>query len=138
MAEFRNYSFLNVNLIFGAVEIQGFADGDDAVQFEPETNQFNDLAGAKGDVVRSQTNDNRATVRARLLQNSGSNTVLKEIYNLDVLTGTGVFPMTLEDKQLGEIITIKESWIQIIPTVTRGQGVNVMEWIFRGSSFTII
>ena len=132
MAEFKTFSFSNVNVIFGILELKGFGDGDDVVNIELEDNQFNDLAGAKGDVVRSQSNDNRCTVTVKLLQNAVTNKELTTVYNADRLSGTGVRPMTIEDKETGEIYTINNAWINKYPNVVRGQNVNVMEWTFRG------
>lgn len=136
MPEFKNYSFTNANVIFGILELQGFAEGDDVVVIEVETDQFLDMAGAKGDVVRSQSNDNRCTVRVKLLQNSGSNKELTVIYNADRELGTGVQPMIIEDKEVGETYVINNAWIQKYPIISRGQGVNSMEWIFRGDFLT--
>jgi hypothetical protein len=136
MAEFNTFSFTNVNVIFGILELQGFADGDDVVTIEFETDQFTDLAGAKGDVVRVQTNDNRVTVTVNLMQNSGSNAELTAIYNADRDSGTGVAAMIIEDKETNESYIINNAWIQRFPTVTRGQGVNPMSWVFRGDFMT--
>ena len=136
MAEFKNFSFQNVNVIFGILELTGFADGDDVVVIEYEADQFVDMAGAKGDVVRSQTNDNRCTVTIKLLQNSLSNAELTAIFNTDRLSGAGVLPMVINDKETGEAYVINNSWIQKFPTVTRGQGVNSMDWVFRGDFLT--
>jgi len=136
MPKFKTYSFSNVNAIFGILELQGFAEGDDVVVIEPEADQFNDLAGAKGDVVRSQTNDNRCTVTVKLLQNSGSNKELTVIYNADKELGTGVNPLVIEDKETGETYVINNAWIKKYPTVSRGQGINAMEWVFRGDFLT--
>lgn len=136
MAEFNNFSFKNVNVIFGILELTGFADGDDVVNIDYEADQFVDMAGAKGDVVRSQTNDNRCTVTVKLLQNALTNKELTAIYNADRKLGTGVQPMVIEDKETGETYVINNAWISKFPTVTRGQGVNAMEWVFRGDFLT--
>ena len=136
MPEFKTYSFSNVNVIFGIIELQGFAEGDDAVVIELEADQFLDMAGAKGDVVRSQSNDNRCTVTAKLLQTSVSNKELTVIYNADRELGAGVSPMVIEDKETGETFVINNAWIQKYPIITRGQGVNSMDWVFRGDFLT--
>jgi hypothetical protein len=132
MSEFKTFSFSNVNVIFGILQLEGYADGDDVVVIDMETDQFNDLAGAKGDVVRSQSNDNRCTVTVKLLQNSGSNVELTAAYNIDRASGSGVYPMIIEDKETGETYVINNAWIQKYPTVNRGQNVNSMDWVFRG------
>ncbi len=136
MPEFQNYSFTNANVIFGIEELTGYAEGDDVVLVEVETDQFTDLAGAKGDVVRTQTNDNRCTITVKLLQTSASNRALMLLYNTDRETGVGVQPMVIQDKELGETYVVNNSWITKIPTITRGQNPNTMDWIFRGDFLT--
>jgi len=136
MPAFKNYSFANVNVIFGIIELQGFAEGDDVVVITPETEQFADMAGAKGDVARSQTNDNRCTITVKLLQTSNSNKDLTIQFNLDRETGVGVAPLIVEDKESGETYVVNNAWIQQYPDVTRGQGVNSVDWVFRGDFLT--
>ena len=36
MGDFNNYSFGNVNVIYGVLELEGFADGDDVVDINPD------------------------------------------------------------------------------------------------------
>lgn len=136
MAEFKNFSFTNVNAILGILELKGFMEGDDVVTIEMLTDQFSDIAGAKGDVARSQTNDNRATITIKLLQTSSSNKDLTAQYNIDRLTGAGVAPLIIEDKEGGETFVFNNAWITKYPTVIRGQGVNGMEWVLRGDFMT--
>ena len=136
--DFKNYSFKNVNVIFGIEELEGFAEGDDVVVVEPETDEFTDQAGAKGDVVRTQTNDNRCTVTVKLLQTSKSNKVLAGLFNLDRESGVGVAPLIIQNKETGETITINNAWVSIKPTFTRGQSPNSMDWVFRGDFYTYI
>ena len=136
MAEFNNFSFMNVNVIFGNVEITGWADGDDVVTIDFDTDQFTDMAGAQGDVIRTQTSDHRVTVTAKILQTSVSNAELTAIYNLDGETGTGIRAMIIDDKERGETYVINNAWIQKYPTVTRGQNPNSMDWVFRGDFMT--
>ena len=138
MPEFRNYSFTNVSVIFGVIELKGFADGDDVVTIETETDQFTDLAGAKGDVVRSQTNDNRVTVTVKLLQNALTNSLLNAQYLLDRESGVGVAAMIIQDKETNESFVINNAWISKQPTIIRGQNINMMEWVFRGDYLTPI
>ena len=135
MGDFKNYSFSNVNAIFGILELEGFAEGDDVIGTVMEKEQFSDMAGAKGDVVRSQTNDNRVTITIKLLQTSKSVKALIDIYNADKELGTGVAPLNIEDKETGETFISLNAWITKIPDIKRGQNPNVMEFIFRADSF---
>jgi len=136
MPDFKNYSFSNASVIFGIQELEGFGEGDDVVVIEPETDQFSDIAGAKGDTVRTQTNDNRCTITVKLLQTSDSNKILMNIHNADKELGTGILPMIIQDKELGETYVVNNAWITRIPTITRGQQPNTMDWIFRGDFLT--
>jgi hypothetical protein len=136
MAAFNNYSFSNVNVIFGILELTGFGEGDDVVVVEQEADQYSDMAGAKGDVVRSQTNDGRCTITIKLLQTSVSVKELTAIYNADRELQTGVLPMVIEDKEIGETYVVNNAWISKFPTITRGQAPNTMDFVFRGDFFT--
>jgi len=136
MPDFKNYSFSNVNVIFGILELEGFAEGDDVVTVIMDNNLYSDMAGAKGDVLRSKTNDNRCTITVNLLQTSQSNVDLSTVYNADRELGTGVYPMVIEDKETKETYVINNAWIQKFPDVTRGQNPNAMSWIFRGDFMT--
>jgi len=128
---FGNYSFTNVNVIFGILEVQGFAEGDDVVNIVFDTEQFTDIAGAKGDVTRTQTNDNRATVTVKLLQTSQSYKELMALYNIDRETGANVLPLVVINKETGETFVGNNSWIQKVPDITRGQNANSVEFVFR-------
>ncbi len=133
MAEFKTFSFKNVNVIFGIEEIQGFADGDDAVKIEGNIEAFTLVVGAKGDATRTQSNDDSVTVTIKLLQTSTSAAVLQTLHTLDKETGAGVLPMIITDKETGESYTIPFSWINKQPTITRGQNQNPWEFIFSGN-----
>jgi len=135
---FGNYSFTNVNVIFGILEIQGFGEGDDVVNITFDTEQFTDQAGAKGDVVRTQTNDNRATITVKLLQTSPSYKELMALYNLDRETGANVLPLTVINKETGETFVGNNAWIQKSPDVVRGQNANTVEFTFRTDFGTFV
>lgn len=133
MAEFKTYSFKNVNVIFGVEEVQGFADGDDAVKIESNSDAFQLLVGAKGDSTRSQSNDDSVTVTIKLLQTSSSAVVLQNLFVADRETGVGALPMIITDKETNESYTIPFAWINKQPVITRGQNQNSWEFIFSGN-----
>lgn len=135
---FGNYSFTNVNVIFGILEISGFAEGDDVVNISFETEQFKDVAGAKGDVARVQTNDNRATIKVKLLQTSSSYKILMDLFNLDRETGANVLPLTVINKETGETFVGNNTWINKAPDIVRGQNANAVEFTFRTDFGTMV
>jgi len=138
MADFKNFSFKNLNVIYGIDEIEGFADGDDVVTIELDNDQFAKIVGAKGDVTRTQTTDNSCTITIKLLQTSKSNAVLMALYNTDRETGAGVLPLIINDKETGESHVVNNAWIMKAPNIVRGGNPNTMDWIFQGDFLTSV
>ena len=138
MPDFKNFSFKNVNVIYGILELEGFAEGDDVVTIETSVDQFSKLVGAKGDVARSQTADNSCTVTVKLLQTSKSNKLLNALFITDKETGAAVAPMVINDKETDETYAINNAWIMKQPTIIRGQNANITEWVFEGDFLTAI
>lgn len=128
---FKNFSFSNVNVIFGILELQEFGEGDDVVSIVFDEDAFQKLVGAKGDIVRTQTNDSSGTVTIKLLQTSASNAELTTLFLADRASGAGVQPMFITDKESGETYTMNNAWISKYPDVTRGQSPNTMDWVFQ-------
>ena len=138
MADFQNFTFKNVSVIAGILELEGFADVDDVVSITSDAEQFTKTVGAKGDVTRVQTADNSCTIIVKLLQTSKSNAELNTLYLADVASGAGVFPLMVADIEGGERYVIPNAWIQKLPDITRGKGVNTMDWTFQGDYLTPI
>lgn len=138
MAEFISFSFINVGFVYAGNVASGFYEGDDAISLSWLTDQFQSVAGAKGDVVKVQTNDNRISLVLKLIQGVAFNRTLKDIYNTAITTGLGSFPATVQDKQNREAYFINNLWIVKPADFTRGQGVNAMEWRFEGADCKMI
>ena len=132
MSNFNNFTFKNVNVIFGVLELQGFGEGDDVIVIETDADQFTKIVGAKGDVTRVQSSDESVTVTIKLLQTSNSNAALNTLYLADKETGAGALPMIITDLESGEVYSIPNAWVMKQPTITRGQGVNTTDWVFQG------
>lgn len=131
MPEFKNYSFKNSSVIFGIIEFAGFAEGDDVVTIEVDTDLFTKTVGAKGDVTRTQSTDTSGTATVKLLQTSSTNKELNAAYLADLASGSAVAPMVITNLETGEIFSMPNAWIIKYPTVTRGQNPNSMDWVFQ-------
>ena len=138
MADFKNFSFKNLNVIYGILELEGYADGDDVVTIEYDADQFVKLVGAKGDVTRTQTTDNSCTITIKLLQTSKSNVELMALYNADRETGSGILPLIVNDKETNESYIVNNAWIMKAPSIVRGANPNTMDWIFQGDFMTSV
>ena len=138
MADFKNFTFKNVNVIAGVLELEGFGEGDDVLTIETDADQFTKIVGAKGDVTRVQSSDNSVTITIKLLQTSNSNKELNTLFLADKQTGAAVFPMIITDLESGEVYSVPNAWIMKQPTITRGQGVNTVDWIFQGDNLVAV
>lgn len=138
MGDFKNFSFKNINVIFGINEIEGFAEGDDVVSIEYDADQFVKIVGAKGDVTRTQTADSSSTMTIKLLQTSKSNAILMAQFNIDRETGAGVLPFIVNDKETGESHIINNAWIMKPPPIVRGTNPNTMDWVLQGDFLTSV
>ena len=136
MADFKNYTFKNVNALFGIVELKELAKVDDAILVSSTENQFEKTVGAKGDVVRTQTSDNSCIITVKFMQTSSSIIDLTNIYNADRELGNGIFPLLISDNENGEKWVVNNAWTMKIPDDPRGVNLNVIDWIFEGDFLT--
>ncbi len=127
-----SYSFKNVNAIIGIHTVEGWASGDDALTIEPNAPRSTTIIGAKGEAIRSQSNDMSVKITLKLLQNSKSNAYLQTLETLDRETGTGVLPFIYTDKVSGESYIVANAWIEEMPSMVRGANQNDMVWVLRG------
>lgn len=135
---FETYSFKNLDVIWGIIEFEEFADGDDIVTIVAETPQWNKTIGGKGDTVRAQTSDNSCTITVKLLGTSKTNKLLYELYNLDRTTQIGVGPFIASNKETGKKSIVKNAWIQKLPDESQGQNVPILTWTLDGDFLTTV
>ena len=121
-----------VVMIAGLLIDSGFADGEFCA-VEQESNDFDDVVGTDGEVVRSKTNDKRATCRVVLMQTSQGNSLLSTLNNLDVNSpnGLGVGPFLVQDVQGTTLYTGDACWIAKPPDASFDRGATAREWTVR-------
>jgi hypothetical protein len=127
------YDADQVSIIVGGILIDsGFADGE-FLRIEQEGDDFTDLVGTDGQVVRSKSNDRRATATVLLSQTSEGNQALSALSNLDRSTpnGAGIVPFLVRDRQGASIYTSEECWIMKPPDVSFDREATVREWTIR-------
>jgi len=126
------YDASEVTVSLGGVPLSGYADGD-FCRIEEDADRFSDQVGADGEVVRSKSNDRRATVTIILQQSSDSNDVLSGIYTLDANSpnGLGVGALLIRDRNGRSIYTAGQAWIAKRPSVTFGKESGTREWKIR-------
>ncbi len=114
----------------------GYADGE-FCRIERETEAFVDVVGTDGEVTRSKSGDNRATVTILLMQTAAANALLAALHTADKLAknGAGVGPLLIKDLNSDTTIhSSPECWVQSSPNVSYGREAGPREWPIRCSN----
>ena len=127
-----DYDLSLVFLTINGTIITGFADGD-AIKVAMDSNTFDDMVGADGEVTRHTTNDKRGTLTIRLNYGSLSNVVIQILASLDESLGLGTANIAVIDAKGGSLVRSPYSWIQKRPDLTLGKAPGPVEWVWRGS-----
>lgn len=129
---FKEYDPRQVTVSLAGNVLRGFADGT-FVRVQMESDAFTDVVGTDGEVSRSRSSDDRATVTFLLMQTSDSNDVLSALHNLDKTTpgGAGVGALEIRDRNGRAYYRAAEAWISKAPDVEFGREPGPREWAIR-------
>jgi hypothetical protein len=132
MSDFKVYDPNAITCLVSLIPISGFADGS-MVTVETEGEDFVDVCGTDGMVVRSKNLDKRATATIRLMQSSTSNDDLSALRLQDELAGNGagVGPFLLKDDQGSTLVVAEKSWIMKPPVTDFDKQAKEREWKIR-------
>lgn len=128
----KEYSADQVLVSVAGIPLQGFADGE-FLTISFTSDHFESVAGADGEVTRSKTNDNRATVTVKLMQTSDSNDLLSALYNTDrkFPNGAGVGAFLVQDFNGRSLFAASECWIRKVPDISFDRTATEREWTFE-------
>lgn len=129
MNQVKTYDFNAVACIVGTSAITGFADGDDVIKVEPQTEMFKTTIGANGEATRSKSNNFSAKVTLKLLKTSLANDLMNQYYQSDRLSNSGIFPFLLKDSNGTELHSAEQMWIEKAPSTGHGENPSVNEWV---------
>lgn len=133
----HTYNLKHCTILCDGVPVTGFADGD-AVTVEPESNIWEDVVGADGEVTRAATNDRRASITFTLKDTSSFNKFLRQKVKLAQTAGNGdVFSFFLKDLNTGEQVVSAQTWVKTDPGVTKGRESSDREWACMGAHVMI-
>lgn len=137
MAQITSYSATNVTVTFLGKIIDGFAEGDDAIQVERNKETISQTIGMQGDGVYSQTADKSGTITIKVLQGCKINEFLSAKIQATeaggITTGELIITETGNDAQ----VTARKCLIAGMPKFQRGEGTTAVEWKFLSSSINI-
>ena len=130
---FKVYDADQVRISVAGIPITGgYADGE-FCRIERETEAFVDIVGTDGEVTRTKTNDNRATVTILLMQTAEANALLSALHNTDKALpgGAGVGPLLIEDGNGLALHEGAQCWIQKAPDTSYDREATAREWVIR-------
>lgn len=124
----KTYDPSNVQVILGGVPMTGFADGT-FVNISFDEDQYTKTVGADGEVSRSKSNNNTATVALTLKQTSSSNDALSALYMADRLNNAGAVPFMVKEIGTGRTLCFAQAaWVQKLPDVGYSKDVEDRAW----------
>jgi hypothetical protein len=128
----RIYDANEVQIAFGGIPIEGYADGD-FITITHESDAFVSVVGSDGSVARSKTNDHRATVELRLMNTSPTNAALSALYQADINApgGAGIGAFLCVDLNGTSLYTAGNAWIKRAPDPVFGREPNERVWLLE-------
>ncbi len=125
------YDFKEVSCSWNGQIATGFAEGDDAITVEQDTEQWGLQIGADGEGSRSRMNNNAGKVTLRLMAGSPFNDVLNASYQADRVSGGGKGALFIKDGSGRSLHTVAEGWIEKLPNASYGAQSGTREWVIR-------
>lgn len=122
--------------IAGLYQVEGFVDGT-FINIVKNVKPFDIARAMDGEVARIYRKDEGFRVELTLAQSSSANNLLSTIYNIDVATQIGKFPMFIKDG-LGQTTFMSlTTWVEDIPQVTFSNNMESRTWIFGCSQASL-
>ncbi len=135
----KAYSFLNTTVVVGmppalpALPVTGWAEGDDVIQIKRLEDAISHKIGADGKMAISVSANKSGSFMFKLMQTSPSNKVLAAMSALqgNGPPGFGAITVLFQDTYRQDRGTAVAGYIVKPADMTRGAGINEVEWEIR-------
>ena len=126
------YDAQSVALIFAAVPLAGYADGE-FMRITPNSEGFQLVMGVDGQGTRSKTGNGSGRLTTPLMQSSASNDACSAIHSLDLLAegGAGIGVLSMIDTSGRSLLLAPEAWIVGWPEQGWDRTAGSREWVFE-------
>ena len=122
--------------IAGMYLLDGYADGT-FVNIVKEVKPFTSMTSMDGNRARVYNKDSGYQVELTLAQSSRSNDILSAIYNIDVATQIGKFPLFIKDNRGTTTFMALTAWVEDIPNVSFGNSLETRTWVLGCSQASL-
>jgi hypothetical protein len=134
----KSYSFKDIAVLVSAPpaipehQVTGFADGDDVIMIERNTENAKYKVGAGGQMAVAITADRTGKITLKLQQTSPSNKIFNAIHSLQQAGPRKMAPVQifLQDLSRQDTAVALAGVIEKLPSISRGEGINNQEWVF--------
>jgi len=125
----RVYDSNEVQVSFAGIPCGGWADGD-FITITRESDAFTSVVGTSGEVARSKTNDNRATIEIRCMNTSPTNAALSAVALADreAPGGAGIGAFLCVDLNSTSLYAAGNAWVKRVPDPVFGREANERVW----------
>jgi hypothetical protein len=137
MGRLKNYNCGQVQVVAGVRTLSGFAP-DSIVSVDFDEDSFEAEAGSDGEVTRSVSKNQMATITVKLMQSSDSNDILAAFWASDQAGGAGVFPIMVKDGSGRSLYVGEQAWVQKLPAGDFEKKAKDREWKIRVASLTAV
>lgn len=121
------YNPKKVTMSLGMHIVSGFAD-DSFITIEPQGDGVTSVTGADGEIVRSIDPSTQSIVKLVLSAYSKTNKFLEEQFYKDQDTGTGTFPVNVNDLMGKKKFFADVAWVTKLPSTAYGKAAGTSEW----------
>lgn len=128
MAAITLYSPKDVIVLLGGFyRVDGYAENT-FINILKDVKPFDVVRAMDGEQARVYRKDKGYTVELTFAQSSASNNILSAIYNVDVATQMGKFPLLIKDTKGTTSFFAGTAWVEDIPAVTFSNGMETRTW----------
>ena len=124
------YSPKDVIVTIGGLHtVTGYADGT-FLKITKEMKPFEKQRAMDGEISRIYSEDDGYRMELSIQQSSPTNNTLSMLYNIDIATRIGKFPILVKDTKGSTTFVAGTAWIEQIPDVTFSNQLEIWTWKF--------
>ena len=119
-------------LLGGFYPVEGYSS-DTFIRIKKDVKPFESMSSMDGETSRIYRKDDGYVVEITLAQSSPTNDILSTLYNIDVATQVGKFPLLIKDTKGTTTFFAATAWIENIPDVSFSGDLTERTWVIGTS-----
>jgi len=124
----KTYDPTEVTVIFGGTILTGFAEGDDSISVEPDTDRVTKKTGMKGHTTLNISANRGGKVVLKFQRTALANQVMQDALNEIVNGEGGIYPLLVKDNNGNDLHKAESSWVMNQSPASYGAESGDTEW----------